>query len=47
MGKYYTVDQTPYFNMGLCTTFSILKKAYWLSGVNIQPGDDDHSKIVA
>lgn len=33
--------------MGLCSTFSTLRKAYWECGHNTTRGDEDHKKIVA
>lgn len=45
--RFFSPDNTPYFNMGLCTTFSTLRKAYWECGYNTPRGDDDHQKIVA
>ena len=37
----------PYYSIGMATTFSNLRKAYWNRSYNIVPGDDDHHKIVA
>ena len=33
--------------MGLCTTFSVLRKSYWESGYNIPMGEDEHYKVAA
>jgi hypothetical protein len=37
----------PYYNLGIASTFNLLRKAYWDYRYNIAPGDDDHAKIVA
>jgi hypothetical protein len=37
----------PYYSLGIATTFTILRKAYWNRSYNVVPGDDDHHKIVA
>ncbi len=37
----------PYYNFGIGSTISILRKAYWIARENVLPGDDNHSKIIA
>jgi hypothetical protein len=44
--KYYSPPDMPYFNLGLCTSLSVLRQAYWECGYNLPRGDDDHYKVV-
>jgi hypothetical protein len=44
--NYYSPPDMPYFNLGLCTSLSVLRRAYWKCGYNLPRGDDDHYKVV-
>lgn len=37
----------PYYNLGIASTISLLRRAFWDYRIDIPPGDDDHSKIIA
>ncbi len=37
----------PYYNLGIASTISLLRKSYWDPRYNVFPGDDDHAKIIA
>lgn len=37
----------PYYNLGIASTFSLIRKAFWNYRYNVPPGDDDHTKIIA
>lgn len=45
--NYFNPLKVPYFNMTMCTSLSVLRRAYWECGYNLQRGDDDHYKVVA